>query len=380
MFDPAKLRQHFPILKTQIHGHPLAYLDNAATTQKPAAVIDAITNYYQNLNSNVHRGVHHLSELATDAYEQARKTVADFINADPEEIIFTAGTTHGINIIAHNYNKNHKVALTHLEHHANFVPWQHTQMYIFDPKQTKKLPEDIDLLTITGMSNITGEIPPIPERNPNTKLLIDAAQLAVHHKIDVKKINCDFLVFSGHKLLGPTGIGVLYIKKEAQPQIAPLIKGGGMIRVVNDHQSTFAEGPEKHEAGTPNIAGAIGLAKAIDFINQHITPHQQAAQEHEQKLAQQAYNILKSHPEITIQSPEGSPILSFTMSCAHPHDIASVLDQHGVAIRAGHHCGQPLMRQLNVPATARISLYYYNTTKDLQQLEQGLKQVIKIFN
>ncbi|MBP7671184.1 aminotransferase class V-fold PLP-dependent enzyme [Candidatus Gracilibacteria bacterium] len=377
MFDLKAFQNQFPILREKIHGHPLAYLDNAATTQKPQVVIDAIVNYYTKQNANVHRGVHQLSELATDAYEQARITVAKFINAaHPEEIIFTSGTTESINLVASNFGPEHKIAFSHLEHHANIVPWQQTgaRLTVFDPTNPE-LPKDLDLLAITGMSNVTGEKPQIPQTK--ALKLIDAAQLIAHEKIDVQKLNCDFLAFSGHKILGPTGIGVLYAKKEHLEKMHPYQTGGGMIKIVNETSSTFADLPAKFEAGTPNIEGAIALAAAIKFIEQ--IDHQSAHQ-HLQNLITQTHQILNKYPQIQLHSAPNSPIISFTTTSAHPHDIASILDNEGVAIRAGHHCCQLLMHKLQTPATSRISLYYYNSEQDLEQLDRGLQKVFKTFN
>lgn len=419
MFDLKNFQNQFPILSEKIHGHPLAYLDNAATTQKPQIVLDAIINYYTKQNANVHRGVHRLSELATDAYEEARKTVAKFLNAEhPEEIIFTSGTTESINLIASNFGPQHKIAFSHLEHHSNIIPWHQTgaKLTVFDPANPE-LPADLDLLAITGMSNVTGEKPQIPQTK--ALKLIDAAQLIAHEKIDVQKLNCDFLAFSGHKLLAPTGIGVLYIKKTHHEKLRPYHTGGGMIKIVNDLSSTFAAAPAKFEAGTPNIEGAIALAAAINFIAQ--IDHQSAHQ-HLENLIHQTHKILAKYPQIKTYTTEGSPIISFTINSkpskktldtrpegnfdrsvqtstrgskfsdnavdevffegftAHPHDIASILDQEGVAIRAGHHCCQLLMRKLQVPATARISLYYYNSEQDLEALDRGLAKVFSIFN
>lgn len=369
---------HFPILKRKVNDHRLVYLDNASTTQKPQAVIDAIVNFYQFHNANVHRGIHTLSEEATELYEASRSDTAAYINAEPEQITFTRNTTEAINLVAQNFpiKANEEIIVTALEHHSNLVPWQELAKRTGAILTMAKLDENLQpiievsektkLIAITGMSNTLGICPHI-EKPPGVKLLIDAAQLAAHSPIDVKELDCDYLALSAHKMYGPTGVGVLYSKEAPEPYQF----GGGMIKVVNDKESSWADLPYRLEAGTPNIADvvafreALRLMKTINF-------------EHEQELGIYAHEQLSEIPGLTLHSPL-STVLSFTMDCAHPHDIASILDAQGVAIRAGHHCCQPLMRHLQVPATARLSIGAYNTKEDIDIAIEALYKVIDIF-
>lgn len=367
MFDS----KDFPILQRKINGHRLAYLDNAATTQKPQQVIDALTHYYTHINANVHRGIHTLSEESSELYEQSRATTARFINAKPEQIVFTSGTTESINLVAATLRPR-RVATSILEHHSNFVPWQQVaeKFTTFMPGQN---PPPADLIAITGMSNVTGEKPKIP--NSNAKIFLDAAQLAAHEKIDVKKLDVDFLAFSAHKMLGPTGLGVLYIKDpDALP---PYQFGGGMVREVTESKTTFATPPSRFEAGTPNIAGAIAFTEALKYLEK-VGLHNIA--KHTEKLGAQTIAMLKKFQQIKVQSLPTTSIVSFTIDGIHPHDISEILNQNGIAIRAGHHCCQPLMLNWQVPATCRASFYLYNTEQDIEQLEKGLKKCIETFN
>jgi len=396
-------KNQFPILNRKINGKNLAYLDNASTTQKPLCVIEAITNYYTNHNANIHRGIHTLSEESTAQYEESRELTAKFLNAkSSKEIIFTRNTTESINLVAQtwgksNIKKNDTIIVTALEHHANLIPWQELAKQNkaklefleldenFLPILPEKFPENTKLIAITGMSNTIGIIPDLTKiiqktKEIGAKILIDAAQLAAHQKIDLQKLDCDFLALSSHKLLGPTGVGVLYAKQEILENMPPYQVGGGMISLVEDKNSTWTEIPEKFEAGTPNIAGVIGFKAALEFIEEIGL---EKIAKHEQKLIKQAITELKKIPEITLHIPKNnehkSSLLSFTLNCTHPHDIASILNSEGVAIRAGHHCCQPLMRRLKVPATARISTQIYNTEQDIEQFIQAVKKVITIF-
>jgi len=391
MLDAKKLKSQFPILKREIKGKALVYLDNAATTQKPHSVIKALTDYYENINANVHRGIHTLSEEATEEYEQTRNAVAEFINAKEEEIVFTRNTTESVNLIARSWGDKYLkegdvIVVSALEHHSNLVPWQTlakrsgAMLHMLEPGDYR-LPAQTKLVAITSMSNVTGEKPDLKTVVANARALkalvfVDAAQSVGHEKTDVQELDCDFLAFSAHKMLGPTGVGVLYAKSEILKNIEPYQYGGGMIKVVEDLSSTWADIPGKFEAGTPNIADVIAFRKALEFLTEIGLENIQA---HEKMLHEYAVEKFSTHPEVTLYTSPGSPVISFTLDCAHPHDIASVFNEEGVAIRAGHHCCQPLMRRLKVPATARISFYLYNTTEDIDRAEIALKKVISIF-
>ena len=373
---------HFPILSRLVKGKRLAYLDNAGTSQKPQSVIDALVEYYSMHNANVHRGIHTLSEEATALYEASRAAVASYINAEASQITFTRGTTEYVNLIAQNFpiQADEEIIVTALEHHSNLVPWQELAKRSGATFTMAELDENFQpliqinpntkLIAITGMSNVLGTSPDLEKiiiaaHKVGAKVFIDAAQLIAHQATDVKKLDCDYLAFSGHKLYGPTGVGVLYSKEEP-----PAYQfGGGMIKIVEDSHSTWADLPEKLEAGTPNIAGVIAFKAALDLKIDY---------KYEQELAQYAHEQLSKIPNLTFQSPV-STALSFTMSNAHPHDIASILDSEGVAIRAGHHCCQPLMRRLKVHATARLSIAAYNTQEDIDQTIQALHKVNSIF-
>lgn len=396
-----EIKEHFPILKRKINGKDLIYLDNAATTQKPQSVITALTDFYSNINANVHRGIHTLSEESTAEYEKARAKVAKFINAKyPEEIVFTRNATESINLVAQswgltNINNEDTILVTALEHHSNLVPWQELahekeatiKMLELDLNYEPiiELPYSTKILAITGMSNVLGVTPPLKEiidvaHMEGIKVMVDAAQLIAHSKVDVQEMDCDFMAFSSHKMYGPTGVGVLYVKKEILEKMPPYQFGGGMIKIVNDDRATWADIPARFEAGTPNIADVIAMQKAIEFITE-IGPENIAA--HEKKLTHELVKRLQKYPEVNLHISKNenhyNSIVSFTMSIAHPHDIASIFSDEGIAIRAGHHCCQPLMRRMEVPATARISFGPYNTEEDLDKVEEAVKKVVKIF-
>ncbi|QAV25868.1 cysteine desulfurase [Neobacillus thermocopriae] len=399
-----ELRQLFPILDQKVNGKPLVYLDSAATSQKPLPVIEAIDNYYRQYNSNVHRGVHTLGTKATDAYEGAREKVRRFIGAaSTEEIIFTRGTTTAINLVAASYGRANvregdEIVITYMEHHSNIIPWQQvakqtgaTLKYIpLQPDGTIRL-EDVEqtvtpntkIVAVMHVSNVLGTINPVKEiaqiaHKNGAVVVVDGAQSTPHMKVDVQDIDCDFYAFSGHKMCGPTGIGVLYGKKRLLEQMEPVEFGGEMIDFVGLYESTWKELPWKFEGGTPIIAGAIGLGAAIDFLEQvgldHIT-------EHEHRLAQYALEQLATIDGLTIYGPKArAGLVTFNIDGVHPHDVATVLDAEGIAVRAGHHCAQPLMKWLNVTATARASFYLYNTEEEIDALVSALKKTKEYFS
>ncbi|KLV26325.1 cysteine desulfurase [Niallia circulans] len=405
--DSKHIRSYFPILNQEVNGHPLVYLDSAATSQKPVQVIETIENYYREYNSNVHRGVHTLGTRATDAYEGAREKVRKFISASSiEEIIFTRGTTTALNTVAQSYamenvKEGDEIVITPMEHHSNIIPWQ--QVAKKTGATLKYLPLQADgtialadventitpatkVVSITYVSNVLGVINPIKEiaaiaHKNGAVLVVDAAQGAPHVKIDVQDLDCDFLGFSGHKMCGPTGIGVLYGKKHLLENMEPIEFGGEMIDFVGLYESTWKELPWKFEAGTPIIAGAIGLGAAIDFLEEigleNIT-------EHEHKLAAYAMEKLSSINGLTIYGPHNANnragVITFNIEDVHPHDVATVLDAEGIAVRAGHHCAQPLMKWLNVSATARASFYLYNSEEDVDKLVEGIGKTKEYFS
>lgn len=396
------MKNQFPILE---NNPKLAFLDNAASTQKPQVVIDAIKDYYESSNANVHRGLYKLSEIATEKYEQARRSVASFLNSQPKEIIFTQGTTDSINSLAQmlerKTDESHTIVTTELEHHSNFLPWQRlcqktgakheliklNQNLEFDLDHLENIlkSNNVKLVSISGMSNVTGYIPDL-ERI--TKLVhengawihVDAAQLVAHKKIDLKKLDVDFLSFSGHKIYGPTGIGVLFGKKELLEKLEPFRVGGGMIQEVFREKSTWSELPEKLEAGTPNIAGAIGLEAAIKFI-QEIGFDK--IEKHEKELTEYTLEQLKNSEYIKLFTPKPenhSSVISFEFEDIHPHDVAQILDENDVAVRAGHHCCQILMREvLKVQSTTRVSFGIYNDRYDVDKLIDALNKVQMVF-
>jgi cysteine desulfurase/selenocysteine lyase len=394
--DVQAIRQQFPILQQEVNGHPLVYLDSSATSQKPQAVIDAVENYYRHDNSNVHRGVHTLGTRATEKYEGAREKVRRFINAaSTQEVIFTRGTTTAINTVASSYGREKltsadEIVITPMEHHSNIIPWQQvakttgaTLKYMpLQPDGTIKLEDAEETITgntkivaIAHVSNVLGTINPVKEmaeiaHKNGAVILVDGAQGAPHLKLDVAELDCDFYAFSGHKMGAPTGIGVLYGKKQLLEDMEPFEFGGEMIDFVNLYDSTWKELPWKFEGGTPIIAGAIGLGAAIDFLNE---VGMDAITEHEVKLANYAMQQLQGIDGITIYGPEKrAALVTFNLDDVHPHDTATALDAEGIAVRAGHHCAQPLMRWLDVTATARASFYLYNTEEDVDRLVEGL--------
>ena len=407
MYDVEKIRKDFPILSNTVFDKPLIYLDNAATSQKPRQVIEALVDYYENSNANVHRGVHHLSQQATDLYEGARNKVANFINAsDPDEIVWTRSTTESINLVAYTWaNQNigpgDEIVVSPMEHHSNLVPWQKVtkakgatlRILPLGPDASLDL-VDIDeyinsrtkLLAIAHMSNGVGTINPVKQLAAKAKkygatVLIDAAQSAPHMPVDVVDLDCDFLALSGHKMLGPTGIGVLYGRRELLDQMDPFMTGGEMVLEVWYDRATWNDLPMKFEAGTPNIAGAVALGAAVDYL-QEIGMEDIRA--HEIQLTQYAFNAFKElEEELEIFGPRDPQkrggILSFNANTVHPHDLGTFLDRDGIAVRTGHHCTMPLMRELGVIATARASFYLYNTEREVDFLVDSLKRATRYF-
>ncbi len=403
--DVARIRADFPILHQEIYGKPLVYLDNGATTQKPQSVIDAVSHYYAADNSNVHRGVHALSERATADYEGARAKVRDFIHAASErEIVFTRGTTEAINLVAHSYlgprlQAGDEILISHMEHHSNIVPWQllcersgaelkvvpisDAGEIVYEEFERLLSPERTKLVAVGHVSNALGTINPIEQiiraaHAHDIPVLIDGAQAVAHLPVDVQALGADFYAFSGHKLFGPTGIGVLYAREALLDVMPPYQGGGDMIRTVSFSGSTWNELPYKFEAGTPNIAGAVGLGAAIDYVNSLDLALVQA---YEHDLLDYATQQVSAIGDIrlvgTAQRKAG--ILSFVMENAHPHDIGTIVDHEGVAIRAGHHCAMPVMERFGVPATARASLACYNTRDDIDALVRALQRVHELF-
>ena len=401
------IRRQFPILDQEVNDHPLVYLDSSATSQKPIQVIEAVNQYYREYNSNVHRGVHTLGTKATDAYEGAREKVRKFINAKSlEEVIFTRGTTTSLNTVAASYaaanlKQGDEIVITHMEHHSNIIPWQQVAKRTgarlkYIPLQEdgtlsledvrEAITDNTKLVSVTQVSNVLGTINPIKEiakiaHEHNAVIVVDGAQSAPHMQVDVQDLDCDFFAFSGHKMCGPTGIGVLYGKKHLLENMEPTEFGGEMIDFVHLYESTWKELPWKFEGGTPIIAGAIGLGAAIDFLNE--VGLEQIA-EHDHKLAAYALDKLSSVEGITIYGPHDAAkrggLVTFNLTDVHPHDVATVLDAEGIAVRAGHHCAQPLMRWLNVTATARASFYLYNTEEDIDRLSEGLVKAKEYFS
>ncbi|MCA0150757.1 cysteine desulfurase [Rossellomorea vietnamensis] len=405
--DVKEIRKQFPILDQEVNGHPLVYLDSAATSQKPVSVIEAVNDYYRGYNSNVHRGVHTLGTRATDGYEGAREKVRNFINASStQEVIFTRGTTTAINTVAASYGRANlaegdEIVITHMEHHSNIIPWQQlaketgaTLKYVPLQENGTIAIEDVretvtpqtKIVSIMMVSNVLGTMNPIKEitkiaHENGAVMVVDGAQAAPHMKIDVQELDCDFFAFSGHKMVGPTGIGVLYGKKKHLNNMEPVEFGGEMIDFVGLQESTWKELPWKFEGGTPIIAGAIGLGAAIDFLEQ-VGLHN--IEEHEHKLAAYALDKMNEVEGMTIFGPsdpgQRAGLVTFNIDDVHPHDVATVLDAEGIAVRAGHHCAQPLMKWLNVSATARASFYLYNTEEDIDKLVAGLVKTKEFFS
>lgn len=404
-----KVRADFPILNQQIHGKPLVYLDNAATSQKPVAVLDALRNYYEQDNANVHRGVHTLSARATDAYEGARDKVAAFVNAaHREEIVYTRNATEAINLVAYAWGMNNlkqgdEVILTVMEHHSNLVPWQIVaqktgavlKFVELDENQAFDLNQYNDLLcdrtklvSVVHVSNTLGCVNPVQQitqmaHERGAKVLIDACQSAPHMKLDVQAIDCDWLVASGHKMCAPTGIGFLYGKREILRQMPPFLGGGEMIADVFLDHSTYADVPHKFEAGTPAIAEAIALGAAVDYLS---SIGMDKIYAYENELTSYLFQELEQVPDVTLYGPKPqadgkghAALASFTTGAVHPHDISTILDQAGVAIRAGHHCTQPLHRVVGAQSTARASLYFYNTKEEIDTFIAALKEAVDFF-
>ena len=403
-FDYKAIRADFPILASEVRGKPLTYLDNAATAQKPQHVIDALNRYYAVQNSNIHRGVHYLSEQATDAYEATRGKVADFIGIDDaDEIIFTRGTTESINLVAHGFVESvlkpgDEILISHMEHHANIVPWQIAcektgavlkvvavdDDGVLDMESFEQLlSEKTKLVSIVHCSNALGSINPVKEivakaHAQGVPVLIDGAQSTPHAPVNVAEIGCDFFVFSGHKVFGPTGIGVLWGKRAWLDQFPPYQSGGDMIEKVDFSGTTYKGIPGKFEAGTPHIAGVIGLSAAIDYLD---GIDRAGALEHEQALLVAATEQLLAIDGLRIigTAAEKASVISFLIGDIHPHDIGTFLDADGVAIRAGHHCTQPLLKRFGVPATARASFAFYNDFDDVDRLVNAVAKLNKFF-
>ncbi|MGG0285514.1 cysteine desulfurase [Peribacillus butanolivorans] len=405
--NPYEIRKLFPILDQEVNGQPLVYLDSAATSQKPAAVIEAIEQYYRGYNSNVHRGVHTLGTKATDAYEGAREKVRKFINASStEEIIFTRGTTTSLNTVARSYGganvkEGDEIVISYMEHHSNIIPWQ--QLAKEKGAVLKYIPLQEDgtislddvratitdatkIVSIMQVSNVLGVINPVKEiakiaHEHNAVMVVDGAQSTPHLKVDVRDLDCDFFAFSGHKMVGPTGIGVLYGKKELLEKMEPIEFGGEMIDFVGLYESTWKELPWKFEGGTPIIAGAVGLGAAIDFLEEIGLDN---IERHEHKLAAYAMEKMSAVEGLTIYGPKDAEkragVITFNINDVHPHDVATVLDADGIAVRAGHHCAQPLMKWLDVSSTARASFYLYNTEEDIDKLVSGLVKTKEYFS
>ncbi len=405
--NPYEIRKLFPILDQEVNGQPLVYLDSAATSQKPAAVIEAIEQYYRGYNSNVHRGVHTLGTKATDAYEGAREKVRKFINASStEEIIFTRGTTTSLNTVARSYGganvkEGDEIVISYMEHHSNIIPWQQLAkekgavlkyiplqedgtISVDDARAT--ITDATKIVSIMQVSNVLGVINPVKEiaqiaHEHNAVMVVDGAQSTPHLKVDVRDLDCDFFAFSGHKMVGPTGIGVLYGKKELLEKMEPIEFGGEMIDFVGLYESTWKELPWKFEGGTPIIAGAIGIGAAIDFLEEIGLDN---IERHEHKLAAYAMEKMSAVEGLTIYGPKDAEkragVVTFNIDDVHPHDVATVLDADGIAVRAGHHCAQPLMKWLDVSATARASFYLYNTEEDIDKLVSGLVKTKEYFS
>jgi len=403
-FGPEKIREDFPALRLKVHGKPLVYLDNAATTQKPQVVIDALTRYYTEENSNVHRGVHFLSQVATQAYDGGRTRVRRFLNAAHDhEIVFTRGTTDGINLVAQSYGRKHlrpgdEVIISAMEHHSNIVPWQ----MICDEKRAnlkvvpitdagelrldeyeRMLTDRTKLVAVVHVSNALGTVNPIREmialaHGRGVPVLVDGAQSIPHIPVDVREMDCDFYAFSGHKLFGPTGIGVLYGKADLLEAMPPYQGGGDMISAVTFEKTIYNTLPYKFEAGTPHIAGVIGMAAAIEYV-ERIGRNQIAA--YEADLLAYGTELLSAIPGLRLvgTAKEKAGVLSFVVDGIHAHDIGTILDMEGVAVRAGHHCAMPVMKRFGLPATARASVAFYNTRADMDALTKAIHKAIEVF-
>ena len=405
-FDPVMIRREFPTLEQAVNGRPLVYLDNAATSQKPKVVLDALRSYYEDDNSNVHRGIHELSRRATVAYEESRAKVASWVGAnEPSEIVWTRGTTEAINLVSSawgldNVGEGDEILISVLEHHSNIIPWQLLARrtgavikYIELDEQGRWILDELPhlltdrtkIVAISHVSNALGTVNPVKRvaaaaHEVGALVLVDGAQGAVHMKVDVKDLGVDCYAFSGHKMCGPTGIGALWARRDLLDSMEPYQGGGEMIHFVGRDESSWATVPHKFEAGTPNIAGAIGMGAAIDFLSE---VGMDAIAEHEHKLLGYALERMNKVDSICIYGPqspdEHSALISFTLGDAHPHDISTILDSEGIAVRAGHHCAQLAMQHFGISATARASIYLYNTESDIDRLIEGLEQVRSIF-
>jgi len=406
-YDVDEIRKDFPILERKVHGKPLVYLDNAATTQKPRPVIDALVHYYEHYNANIHRGLHTLAEEATAAYEAVRVKAGRFINApDPEhEIVFVRNATEGINLVANAWGRKFlkpgdEIVFTAMEHHSNLVPWQLIALgtgasvryididesgHLDRADAARKIGPRTKIVALTHMSNVLGTINPVREitdlaHRVGAIVVVDGAQSVPHMPVDVQALGCDFLAFSSHKMLGPTGVGLLWGKRDLLQAMDPFLGGGEMIKRVTYEQSTYADLPHKYEAGTPNIADVIAFGAALDYLE---GLGMDAVRDHEVAITQYAIDRLSATPGVTVFGPrdaaEKGGAVAFNYRDIHPHDLSQVLDQHGIAIRAGHHCAQPLMRRLEVVATARASFYIYNRHDEVDALIEGIGAVDRIF-
>jgi len=403
-FAVEKVRRDFPVLALEVHGKSLVYLDNAATTQKPQAVIDAVSRYYSAENANIHRGIYYLSEQATDAYEVARSKVRNFINAAfPQEIVFVRGATEGINLVAQSFGRafvkeGDEILISAMEHHSNIVPWQilagqtgaklrvvpindrgELEFSEFEKLITRKT----KLVSIAHVSNALGTVNPVKKivvaaHAQNIPVLVDGAQAAPHLKVDVQDLDCDFYTFSGHKMYAPTGIGILYGRRDWLETMPPYQGGGDMISSVTFEKTTFNKIPYKFEAGTPHIAGVIGLGAAVDYLTQI---GMEKICDYESELLQYGTKVLEEIPGLRLigTARQKASVLSFVLGEIHAHDIGTILDRNGVAIRAGHHCAMPVMERFGVPATARASLAFYNTKEEIDVLARSLHQVLEVF-
>ena len=402
--DVEAIRKDFPILARKVHGRPLVYLDNGATSQKPQAVIDAVSRYYAEENSNIHRGVHYLSERATAAYEEAREKIKRFINAPKtQEIIFVRGTTEAINLVAQSYGRaflkaGDEIIVSAMEHHSNIVPWQmlceqvgarlrvipinHDGELVME-EYRRLLTEKTKFVSVTHVSNALGTIVPVKEvvalaRERGVPVMLDGAQAAPHLKLDVQAIGCDFYAFSGHKLFGPTGVGVLFGRSELLDRMPPYQGGGDMISLVTFEKTHYNVLPYKFEAGTPHIAGGIGLGAAIDYLG---GVNWEQVVSHERDLLAYATDALSSIPGLKIigTAKEKAGVISFVFDHVHAHDVGTILDQEGIAVRAGHHCAMPVMQRFGVPATTRASFAFYNTRDEVDALKRAIHQVLRVF-
>jgi cysteine desulfurase/selenocysteine lyase len=404
IFDVDKIRKDFPILSTEVYGQPLVYLDNAATTQKPQCVLDTIEHYYKGINSNIHRGVHFLSEKATTAFEESRIKVKDFLNANnTNEIIFVRGTTEAINLVAASYGntfikKDDEIIISTMEHHSNIVPWQllcertgaklkiipiNDRGELILEEYEKLINDRTKFVSVVHVSNSLGTINPVKKiveiaHKRNIPVLLDGAQAAPHIKIDVQNIDCDFYAISGHKVFGPTGIGVLYGKEKFLDSMPPYQGGGDMIKTVTFEKTTYDDLPHKFEAGTPNIAGGIGFGSVIEYVNRIGLEN---ILKHENDLMEYANELLESLKPLRIigTAKEKSSVISFLIGDIHPYDAGTILDRLGIAIRTGMHCTQPIMDRFGIPGTIRASFAFYNTKYDVDMLVRGIKKVIDMF-